>query len=163
MELQHQFAFRPWLAEEREGSIDNLAACSTREEIRAVKPHDYSIRAPTDFRVVPGANDKAFPMNIQSQGTVSLPISGSRGAVNPQFHKPAFRVPGSRSRRSRVLELRGRHLGPDSETRERALQSCGSNGPRRILIDLLTRVECIEAELAAMQITVDDAKRLVGG
>ena len=102
-------------------------------------------------------------MNIQRQGTVSLPISGSRGAVNPQFHKPAFRVRGWRSRRSRVLELRGRHVGPDSETRERAFQSCASNGPRRILIDLLARAECIEAELAAMRIPADDAERLVGG
>lgn len=104
-------------------------------------------------------------MNIQRQGTVSLTISGSRGLVNPQFHKPAFRVRGSLSQRcvARVLDRGGRHLRPDSAGRERAFQSCGSNGPRRILIDLLTRVECIEAELAAMQITADDVKRLVGG
>jgi hypothetical protein len=30
-------------------------------------------------------------------------------------------------------------------------------------MDLLIRVKCIEAELAAMQITADDAERLVGG
>lgn len=103
-------------------------------------------------------------MNIQRQSTVSLPVSGSRGAVNPQFHKPAFRVRGSLSRRcARVLDLNGRHVRPACERRERGLQSCGSNGPRRILMDLLIRVKCIEAELAAMQITADDAERLVGG
>ena len=104
-------------------------------------------------------------MNIQRQGTVSLTISASRGLVNPQFHKPAFRVRGSLSRRcvASVLDLSGRDVRPACERRERAFQSCGSNGPRRTLIDLLTRVECIEAELAAMQITADDVKRLVGG
>lgn len=53
--------------------------------------------------------------------------------------------------------------GLTSDDAKCAFLNCGSNDPRRILIALLTRIEWIEAELAAMQIRTDDAERLVGG